>query len=132
MRILLHRIVRPAVIAWLLFTVQTFAQTGQQDDLSGQGASPTTEDSQDPQDVGVDVSLGRQEVKQKIAAKLGISEAEVPLAVHVPIALAERVCEKEAFDARANVNRSCTATKYIPEIAEAARNHPQTSAVPEQ
>lgn len=78
MRILLHRIVRPAVIAWLLFTVQAYAQTGQQDDLPGQGALPTTEDSQDPQEVGVDVSLGRQEVKQKIAAKLGICETEVP------------------------------------------------------
>ncbi|RWM69195.1 MULTISPECIES: hypothetical protein [Mesorhizobium] len=132
MRIVPHRFLRPAVIAWLLFTVQTFAQTGQQDDLPGQGASPTTENPRDPQDVGVDVSLGRQEVKQKIAAQLGISENEVPLAVHVPIELAERVCEKAAFDARSNTNRSCTATKYIPEIAEAARNHPQTSAVPEQ
>ncbi|TIM06038.1 MAG: hypothetical protein E5Y67_31505 [Mesorhizobium sp.] len=132
MRILPHRILRPALIAWLLVTVKSFAQTAQQDDLPGQGASPTTENPGDPQDIGVDVSLGRQEVKQKIAAKLGISETEVPLAVYVPIELAERVCEKEAFDARANANRSCTATKYIPEIAEAARNHPQTSAVPEQ
>jgi hypothetical protein len=132
MRILPYRILRPALITWLLFTVQTFAQTGQQDDLPSQGASPTTGNPQEPKDVGVDVSLGRLEVKQKIAAKLGISETEVPLAVHVPIELAERVCEKAAFEARANANRSCTATKYIPEIAEAARNHPQTSAVPEQ
>ncbi|ESW83211.1 hypothetical protein NKJ48_29435 [Mesorhizobium sp. M0114] len=117
-----------AVFALQLFAVQSFAQTEQQD-LPGQGASSTTEDAQD---VGVDVSLGRHEVKQQIARELGISEVEVPLAVHVPIELAKRVCEKEVFDARANVNRSCTATKYIPEIAEAARNRPQTSAVPEQ
>ncbi|MER8529909.1 MULTISPECIES: hypothetical protein [unclassified Mesorhizobium] len=123
-----QRILPLAVFALQLFAVQSFAQTEQQD-LPGQGASSTTEDAED---VGVDVSLGRHEVKQQVARELGISEVEVPLAVHVPIELAKRVCEKEVFDARANVNRSCTATKYIPEIAEAARNRPQTSAVPEQ
>nr|WP_156942039.1 hypothetical protein [Mesorhizobium sp. LNHC220B00] len=103
------------------------SQTAKQDRLPAQGSSPTAKD-----DVGVDVSLGRPEVKQQVARHLGMAEAEIPLAVHVPIALASRVCGQEVFTARANVNRSCTATKFIPEIAEAARNHPQTSAVPEQ
>jgi hypothetical protein len=103
------------------------SQRGKQDRLPAQGASPTASN-----DVGVDVSLGRPEVKQQVAKHLGVTEAEVPLAVHVPIALASQVCEQEVFAARANVNRSCTATRFIPEIAEAARNHPRTSAVPEQ
>lgn len=128
MRVFPRRILRLAVFALQISAGQSFAQTHHQE-LLGQGASPTTKDAQG---AGVDVSLGRQEVKQQIARELGISEVEVPLAVHVPLELAKRVCENEVFDARANVNRSCTATKYIPEIAEAARNHPQTSAVPEQ
>ncbi|MER9421020.1 hypothetical protein NKI88_00980 [Mesorhizobium sp. M0317] len=103
------------------------SQTGKHDRLPAQGSSPTAKD-----DVGVDVSLGRPEVKQQVARHLGVAETELPLAVHVPIALASQVCGQEVFTARANVNRSCTATKFIPEIAEAARNHPQTSAVPEQ
>ncbi|ESX34127.1 hypothetical protein NKH34_19330 [Mesorhizobium sp. M1148] len=103
------------------------SQTGKHDRLPAQGSSPTAKD-----DVGVDVSLGRPEVKQQVARHLGVAETELPLAVHVPIALASQVCGQEVFTAHDNVNRSCTATKFIPEIAEAARNHPQTSAVPEQ
>ncbi|MER8608887.1 hypothetical protein NKI54_31690 [Mesorhizobium sp. M0663] len=128
MRVFPRRILRLAVVALQISAVQSFAQTDQPD-LPGQGPSPTTKDAQG---AGVDVSLGRQEVKQQIARELGISEVEVPLAVHVPIELAKRVCENEVFDARANVNRSCTATKYSPDIAQAVRDHPQTSAVPEQ
>jgi hypothetical protein len=103
------------------------SQIGKQDRLPAQGSSPTA-----THDVGVDVSLGRPEVKQQVARHLGMAETEVPLAVHVPIALASEVCGQEVFTARAKVNRSCTATKFIPAIAEAARNHPQTFAVPEQ
>lgn len=113
-------------------TPQACAQENTPDKLPGQGASPTTSDSSDPQDVGVEVSLGREEVKQQLAAELGVSEAELPLSVYLPIAIAERVCGQAEFDARANANRSCTATTYVPEIAQVVRDHPQTSAVPEQ
>ncbi|MER8727607.1 hypothetical protein [Mesorhizobium sp. M1027] len=61
-----QRILPLAVFALQLFAVQSFAQTEEQD-LPGQGASSTTEDAQD---VGVDVSLGRHEVKQQIAREL--------------------------------------------------------------
>jgi hypothetical protein len=117
----------PQVLAQTSQPTQQSQQTGKQDRLPAQGSSPTAKD-----DVGVDVSLGRPEVKQQVARQLGVAETDVPLSVHVPIALASQVCEQEVFTARANVNRSCTATKFVPEIAEAARNHPQTSAVPEQ
>jgi hypothetical protein len=126
MNIFPYRIARLATVALLSPAAQTFGQG-----LPGQGASPTTVDRQDPQDMGAEVSFGGQEVKRQIAAKLAIAEAEVPLAIYLPIELSKQVCSQEVFEARA-ANRSCTATKYIPEFAEAARDHPQTSAVPDQ
>lgn len=38
----------------------------------------------------------------------------MPLAIYLPIELAKQVCSQEVFEARANADRSCTATKYIP------------------
>lgn len=123
------------VIAGLIIVAAAasgYAQGNQSGNLPGQGASPSMVNPHDPDDVGVEVSLGREEVKRQAAGELGVSEAELPLSIQLPIALAERACGQEDFEARANVNRSCTATRYIPEIAEAVRNHPQTSATPEQ
>ncbi|WP_309083439.1 hypothetical protein [Chelativorans sp.] len=90
-------------------------------------AAPTAPSAQTEQQIegalqdGVEVSLGREEIKQQIAKDLGISEVEVPLSVHLPPEIADQVCPQTEFEVRSNENRSCTASNYLPELAEAAR-----------
>lgn len=72
----------------------------------------------------VDVSLGRQEVKDQVAAQLGIKPADVPLSVRLSEQIARDVCAMEELGAT-DTNRSCTATKFIPALAEAASKTPR-------
>jgi hypothetical protein len=69
----------------------------------------------------VDVSLGRREVKERVAGHLGIKPADVPLSVQVPQAVARQVCGMEELSAT-EATRSCTATVFTPALAEAAAN----------
>jgi len=69
----------------------------------------------------VEVSLGREEVKREVAKELGITETEVPLSVELPMDVAEKACPQQQFETTLKENRSCTASEFIPELSEAAR-----------
>jgi hypothetical protein len=44
--------------------------------------------------------------------------------IYLLIELAKQVCSQGVFEARANANRSCTATSYIPEMPSLRERSP--------
>ena len=63
-----------------------------------------------------------------MAQELGLPLADVPLSLHMPLELATKVCGQEVFDSEQDDNRSCTATRYTPELAQVARQNLATDA----
>lgn len=79
-------------------------------------------------DPGIEVSLGRSEIKQQVAQAMGLTTVDVPLTVRAPLEVARQVCGETVFESTADTNRSCTATRFAPELVEAARASLQSEA----
>ena len=131
MRRYITRSVTLIAAATFLSSVPALSQTQGQAQTQAQDAAGTAATAQtgaDPLDPGVEVSLGRTEIKQQLATELGLPIADVPMSVHVPLDLATRVCGQEVFDSELDNNRSCTVTHFAPELVAIAQESLRTDA----
>lgn len=101
---------------------------GGADTVAPDAASTAEAEAQQALEPGIEVSLGRPEVKEQVAQAMGVTTVDVPLTIRVPLEVARQVCGETVFDSTTDTNRSCTATRFAPALVEAARAGLMTEA----